>query len=139
MKIAIYPGSFDPITNGHLDIIERSSKIFNKIIVAVTKDIKKQNNLFTCNQRKRLIKSSVSHLNNVDVKVFDGLLVNFVNKEKSKIVIRGLRVLSDFEYEFRMALMNRKLDNDITTLFMMPNEKYTHISSTLIKEVALLG
>ena len=86
-----------------------------------------------------MIKSSVSHLNNVDVKVFDGLLVNFVNKEKSKIVIRGLRVLSDFEYEFRMALMNRKLDNDITTLFMMPNEKYTHISSTLIKEVALLG
>tara|TARA_B100000029_G_scaffold507612_2_gene592681 strand:+ start:1604 stop:2089 length:486 start_codon:yes stop_codon:yes gene_type:complete len=139
MKTVIYPGSFDPITNGHLDIIERSSKIFDKIIVAVTKDIRKQNNLFTCDQRQRLIKSSVSHLDNVDVKVFDGLLVNFVNNQKSKIVIRGLRVLSDFEYEFRMALMNRKLDDDITTLFMMPNEKYTHISSTLIKEVALLG
>ena len=138
-QTVIYPGSFDPITNGHLDIIERASKIFDEVIVAVAQSNKNKNFLFSDKERKKLIEKSVSHLNNVNVKIFDGLLIDFALKENSKIIIRGLRVLSDFEYEFRMALMNRKMNDVITTLFMMPNEKYTHIGSSLIKEVALLG
>ena len=138
MKKAIYPGSFDPITNGHLDIIERSSKIFDSLIVAVN-DSQKKVFLFNPNERKKIIEDSVFHLENVEVRIFNGLLMDFVKKEKSDIVIRGLRVLSDFEYEFKMALMNRNLDNEINTLFMMTHEKYTHISSSLIKEVFSLG
>ena len=138
MKKAIYPGSFDPITNGHLDIIERSAKMFDFLVIGVVRNSSK-NCLFDEFERKEIINSSISHLDNVEVKIFDGLLIDFVKKEKSKIIIRGLRVLSDFEYEFKMALMNRKLDDDITTLFMMPHEKYTHISSTLIKEIFSLG
>ena len=139
MNKAIYPGSFDPITFGHIDIIDRASKIFDYIIIGIAKDNNKTNFLFTENERKTFIKESLSHLDNIEVKIFDGLLTDFVKKENSNIIIRGLRVLSDFEYEFRMALMNRKLDNEITTMFMMPNEKYTHISSSLIKEVVSLG
>ena len=138
MKKAIYPGSFDPITNGHLDIIERSSKMFDCLIVAITKNSGKEF-LFDQNERKEIIESSITHLRNVQVKIFDGLLIDFAKKENSNIIIRGLRVLSDFEYEFKMALMNRNLNDDITTLFMMPHEKYTHVSSSLIKEVAFFG
>ena len=138
-QTVIYPGSFDPITNGHLDIVERAAKLFDEVIVAVAKDNKNKKFLFKDEKRKELIKKSVAHLSNVRVKIFHGLLIDFVLKEKSKIIIRGLRVLSDFEYEFRMALMNRKMNDVITTLFMMPNEKYTHIGSSLIKEVAMLG
>jgi len=139
MNKAIYPGSFDPITFGHLDIIERCSKIYDKLIVGV---IKKNNNkkfLFDEFQRKEMIETLVSRFPNVEVKVFDSLLVDFAVKEKSKIIIRGLRALSDFEYEFQMALMNRKLNDDISTLFMMPHEKFTHISSSLLKEVIALN
>jgi len=139
MNKAIYPGSFDPITYGHLDIIERSSRLFDYLIIAVIKNNKKTNFLLTENERISLIKDSLSSFKNVEVKVFEGLLIDFAKKEKSNVIIRGLRVLSDFEYEFKMALMNRKLDDAITTLFMMPHEKYTHISSSLIKEVANLG
>ena len=138
MKKAIYPGSFDPITNGHIDIIERSAKLFDCLVIGVVKNSSK-NCLFNDHERKKIIESSIIHLDNVEVKVFDGLLIDFVKNEKSSIIIRGLRVLSDFEYEFKMALMNRKLDDDITTLFMMAHEKYTHISSTLIKEIFFLG
>ena len=138
MKKAIYPGSFDPITNGHLDIIERSSKMFDCLIVAITKNSGKEF-LFDQNERKEIIESSIAHLSNVQVKIFDGLLIDFVKKENSNIIIRGLRVLSDFEYEFKMALMNRNLDDNISTLFMMAHERYTHISSSLIKEVFSLG
>ena len=138
-KKVIYPGSFDPLTNGHLDIIIRASKIFDNVIVAVAKENIKKSFLFNVNARKKLIEKSVSHLENVKVEIFEGLLVEFAIKQKSKIIIRGLRVLSDFEYEFRMALMNRKLNDDITTMFMMPNEKYTHIGSSLIKEVGMLN
>ena len=138
MKKAIYPGSFDPITNGHLDIIERSSKMFDNLVVAITKSSEKEF-LFNDNERKEIIELSTAHLDNIKVEIFDGLLIDFVRKEKSKIIIRGLRVLSDFEYEFKMALMNRNLDDEITTLFMMAHEKYTHISSSLIKEVLSLG
>ena len=138
-KKVIYPGSFDPLTNGHLDIIERSTKIFDCLVIAVVQGNNEKKFLFNAKDRKRLIEKSVSHLSNIEVKIFEGLLVNFAVKEESNTIIRGLRVLSDFEYEFRMALMNRKLNNDVTTIFMMPNEKYTHIGSSLIKEVGMLN
>jgi len=138
-KKVIYPGSFDPLTNGHLDIIIRTSKIFETVIVAVAKENVEKSFLFDVKSRKKLIEKSVSHLKNVKVEIFEGLLVEFALKQKSKIIVRGLRVLSDFEYEFRMALMNRKLNDEVTTIFMMPNEKYTHIGSSLIKEVGMLG
>ena len=139
MNKAIYPGSFDPITFGHLDIIERCSKLYDKLIVGINEIDNKKEFMFNAAERKEMIKDSVSHLENVEVRIFNNLLVDFAKKENSKIIIRGLRVLSDFEYEFKMALMNRNLNNQITTLFMMPHEKYTHISSSLLKEVFCLG
>ena len=139
MNKAIYPGSFDPITFGHLDIIERCSKLYDKLIVGVNEIDNKKEFMFDAVERKEMIKDSVSHLKNVEVKIFSKLLVDFTKNENSKIIIRGLRVLSDFEYEFKMALMNRNLNNQVTTLFMMPHEKYTHISSSLLKEVFYLG
>lgn len=139
MNKAIYPGSFDPITYGHLDLIERCSKIYDKLIVGVIKDSGNKNFLFNELQRKNMIESLLNRFPNVEVKVFDSLLVDFAVKEDSKIIIRGLRALSDFEYEFQMALMNRKLNENISTLFMMPHEKFTHISSSLLKEVISLG
>ena len=139
MNKAIYPGSFDPITFGHLDIIERCSKIYDKLVVGVIKDNNNKKFLFDELQRKNMIESLVTKFPNVEVKVFDSLLVDFAVREKSKVIIRGLRALSDFEYEFQMALMNRKLNDNISTLFMMPHEKFTHISSSLLKEVIALG
>jgi len=139
MKKIIYPGSFDPITNGHLDIIKRASKLFDHVIIGIVCNKDKSNYLFNHTERKELIEKSIKDLNNVEVKKFSGLLIDFAQSENVNLIIRGIRVLSDFEYEFRMALMNRKLNDKITTLFMMPNEKYTHISSSLIKEVAILG
>ena len=138
-KIAIYPGTFDPLTNGHVDIIERSSKIFDHLIIAVVESNIKKDSLFSAKDRKKLIEKSLVNLSNIKVEVFQGLLTDFAVQKNSSIIIRGLRVLSDFEYEFRMALMNRKLNDDITTMFMMPNEKYTHIGSSLIKEVGMLN
>ena len=138
MKKAIYPGSFDPITNGHLDIIERACMLFDEVIVAVTSDTTKQG-LFNISDRILMIEGATSKQSKIKVMRFDGLLIDFANQKNSNIIIRGLRVLSDFEYEFKMALMNRNLDSNINTLFMMPHEKYTHISSSLVKEVALLG
>tara|TARA_Y100000814_G_scaffold286731_1_gene256079 strand:+ start:160 stop:639 length:480 start_codon:yes stop_codon:yes gene_type:complete len=137
-KRAIYPGTFDPITNGHLDIISRASMIFDELIVAVATDNSKKS-MFNIDERINMISDSIKNYDNVVVTTFEGLLVNYVNSEKSNIIIRGLRVLSDFEYEFKMALMNRSLDDKINTLFLMPHEKYTHISSSLVKEVAALG
>ena len=139
MNKAIYPGSFDPITFGHLDIIERCSKLYNQLIVGINEGDNKKEFMFNTYERKEMIESSVLHLKNVKVKVFNTLLVDFAKNENCKIIIRGLRVLSDFEYEFKMALMNRNLNDEITTLFMMPHEKYTHISSSLLKEVFHLG
>ena len=137
-KIAIYPGSFDPITNGHLDIINRSSKLFDELIVAVSSDNSKQT-LFSTNQRKSMIERSVSNIKNIKIKSFEGLLVDFACRKNIKTVVRGLRALSDFEYEFRMAIMNRNLNEDIETIFLMTHEKYAHISSSLIKEIYFLG
>jgi len=139
MKIAIYPGSYDPITNGHLDIIERSSKLFDKIIVAVARNGEKGSALFSESERIAMINQSIIHLKNVEVDSFNGLLVNYAADKNANAIIRGLRALSDFEFEFKMALMNRSLKEEISTVFMMPHEKYTHISSSLVKEVAWLG
>ena len=139
MKIAIYPGSYDPITNGHLDIIERSSSLFDKIIVAVARNAEKCSALFSESERITMINQSISHLRNVEVDSFNGLLVNYAAKKNCNAIIRGLRALSDFEFEFKMALMNRSLKEEISTVFLMPHEKYTHISSSLVKEVASLG
>ena len=139
MNKAIYPGTFDPITFGHIDIIERCSKIYDKVIVGVLDSSQHKKMLFSSSERKEMIEQSISHLNNVTVKIFNSLLVDFASNENCEVIIRGLRVLSDFEYEFKMALMNRNLNDNITTLFMMPHEKYTHISSSLIKEVVLLN
>ena len=137
-KIAIYPGSFDPITNGHLDIINRSAKLFDELIVAVSSDNSKQT-LFSTNQRKNMIEQSVSNIKNIKIKSFEGLLVDFACRKNIKTVVRGLRALSDFEYEFRMAIMNRNLNENIETIFLMTHEKYAHISSSLIKEIYFLG
>ena len=139
MKIAIYPGSYDPITNGHLDIIKRSSKLFDKIVVAVARNAEKGSALFSESERITMINQSIPHLKNVEVDSFHGLLVNYAAEKNSIAIIRGLRALSDFEFEFKMALMNRSLKEEISTVFMMPHEKYTHISSSLVKEVASLG
>ncbi len=139
MKItAIYPGTFDPITNGHIDIIHRSLKLFNHIIIAIGSNPKKAP-LFSISERMWMIKESFKDLSRISVKTFDGLLVDFARSHQAKVIIRGLRAISDFEYEFQMALMNRKLDNEIETVFLMPSEEYSYLTSSLIKEVSSLG
>jgi len=139
MKIAIYPGSFDPITNGHLDIIERAVHIFDKVIVAVAQNVDKGSSLFTNDECKSLIAHSVASFPQVEVDSFVGLMVDHAVKHGAVAAIRGLRALSDFEFEFKMALMNRNLNEDISTIFLMPHAKYTHVSSSMVREVASLG
>jgi len=136
--LAVYPGSFDPPTNGHLDIIKRASGLFPKIIVAVTENQNKKH-LFSVKERTALLKEAAAGLSNVKVISFSGLLAHYLKKINSFVVIRGLRALSDFEYEFQMALMNRKLNNKIETVFLMPDQAYTFLSSSMIKEIAYLG
>ena len=139
MKIAIYPGSFDPITNGHLDIIERAVHLFDKVIVTVALNAEKGSPLFSHDERRSLIAESVSGLENIEIDSFDGLMVDHAVKHGAVGTIRGLRALSDFEFEFKMALMNRNLNEDISTLFLMPHAKYTHVSSSMVREAASLG
>lgn len=134
----IYPGFFDPITNGHVDIIQRGLKIFDRILIAVLKNPKKEA-AFTTKERVEMIKEIFVGLKNVEVKSFHGLLVDFARRNQAGIVMRGLRAVSDFEYEFQMALMNRKLDPEIETFFMMPSARYSFLSSKLVKEVFMLG
>lgn len=135
MKVAVYPGSFDPITNGHLDIIERSAKIFDEVIVAVLVNPNKEG-LFTPEERVEMIKKVTCGLTNVKVTSFNGLLVDFMKDVNSNIIIKGLRAVSDFEYEFQMSLMNKQLDPNVETVFMMTSGKYSYLSSTAVKQVA---
>lgn len=137
-KIAVYPGSFDPVTYGHLDIIKRALKIFDKVIVAVAHNADKKP-LFDVSERVGLLKESLKGLKRVEIDDFDGLIVDYVRKKGTSVVIRGLRMISDFEYEFQMALTNRKLSSNVETIFMMPSESYSYLSSKLIKEAASLG
>jgi pantetheine-phosphate adenylyltransferase len=138
MKLAVYPGSFDPLTNGHVDIIERGTHLFDKIIVAILVNVEKAP-LFTMQERVEIVREVFKGTPNVEVDVFNGLLVDYVTNRKADVIVRGLRALSDFETEFQMALMNRRLGPKIETVFMMPAEQYTYISSRLIKEVFSLG
>lgn len=138
MKIAVYPGSFDPITFGHLDIIERSSSIFDRLIVTILENSSKKP-LFSVEERKDMIIKTTSAFKNVEVDYFSGLLMDYMRQNNYHIIIKGLRMLSDFEYEFQMALMNKKLNDDVETLFMMTSSKYAYISSSIVKEVASFG
>ena len=138
MRTVIYPGSFDPLTNGHLDVIRRASKLFDRVIVAVARNEGKSP-LFTQQERLDLVVRAVKPLRNVEAETFDGLLVNYAEKRSAQAIIRGLRAVSDFEFEFQMALMNRNLNEAVETIFMMPKDTYTFLSSRIVKEIARLG
>ena len=138
MRIAIYPGSFDPLTNGHLDVVQRAARLFDQVIVAVAENEGKHP-LFTRCERLTLAGEAVARLGNVKVDSFDGLLVDYVAACRAQAIVRGLRAVSDFEFEFQLALMNRKLDESIETIFMMPKDTYTFLSSRIVKEIARLG
>jgi pantetheine-phosphate adenylyltransferase len=135
---AIYPGSFDPVTNGHLDLIHRGSKIFDELVVAILRNPEK-NPLFSVPERREMLEAMTQDLPNVHVDEFEGLLVDYARTRQAAAVLRGIRAISDYEYELQMALMNRKLDPGLETIFMMPAEKYSYLSSRLVREVARLG
>ena len=138
MRTVIYPGSFDPLTNGHLDVIQRATKLFDKVIVAVAQNESK-NPLFNLGERLDMVKQAIGHLPQVEADSFDGLLVDYVESRSGQAVVRGLRAVSDFEFEFQLALMNRKLNERVETIFMMPKDTYTFLSSRIVKEIARLG
>ncbi len=138
MRTAIYPGSFDPLTNGHLDVIERAIKLFDRVIVTVARNESKQS-LFSIPERVALVRDAVKNIPGVEVDTFENLLVNYAERHSAHAIIRGLRAVSDFEFEFQLALMNRKLNERVETIFMMPKDTYTFLSSRIIKEIARLG
>ena len=138
MKIALYPGTFDPITYGHIDVIERAREIFDRVIVTVARNTAKQP-MFTDDERVAMIREVVRKYKNVEVESFRGLLVSYAKKKRATAIVRGLRAVSDFEYEFQMALTNRKLADRITTVFLMPHEKYTYLNSSIVREIATFG
>ncbi|HHV07600.1 MAG TPA: pantetheine-phosphate adenylyltransferase [Firmicutes bacterium] len=138
MIIAIYPGSFDPVTNGHLDIIHRSSRLFDKVIVSVGRQVSKVP-LFSASERVEMLQAVTADLPNVEVESFDGLLAHYVREREANVVVRGLRAISDFDYEFQLALAIKKLDENIETLFMMTNSEYSFLSSSIVKEIASYG
>ena len=138
MRTAIYPGSFDPVTKGHIDLIERATKMFDKVIVAVAANGHKKP-LFTLDERFDMLNKVVADIDGVEIEKFDGLVVDYARKKKVGVLIRGLRMISDFEYEFQMALTNRRFAQDVETVFLMPSENYSFLSSTLLKEAAALG
>jgi pantetheine-phosphate adenylyltransferase len=136
--IAIYPGSFDPLTNGHLDLIERGSKIFDELVVAILRNPEKEP-LFSLQERREMLEEMTSRFRNVRVDTFAGLLVEYATQQKASAVLRGIRAISDYEYELQMAMMNRKLEPHLETVFMMPAETYSYLSSRLVREIAKLG
>jgi pantetheine-phosphate adenylyltransferase len=138
MRTAIYPGSFDPITNGHLDVVERAAKLFDRVIMAVAKNDGKSP-LFSLEDRLAMIAEAIKPIPNVEADAFDGLLVDYAVRCQTRAIIRGLRAVSDFEFEFQLALMNRKLNENVETIFMMPKDTYTFLSSRIVKEIARLG
>ena len=138
MRTGIYPGSFDPLTNGHLDLIQRAAKLFDRVIVAIAKNESKKP-LFALAERLELVTQAIKPLPNVSADAFDGLLVSYAKRQGGQAIVRGLRAVSDFEFEFQLALMNRKLDEQIETIFMMPKDTYTFLSSRIVKEIAGLG
>jgi pantetheine-phosphate adenylyltransferase len=135
---AVYPGSFDPVTNGHIDLIQRSSALFDHVIVAILRNAEKFP-LFSVEERIEMLQEATRNLNNISVTSFAGLLVDYVEKEKASVIIRGIRAVSDYEYELQMALMNRRLSNKVETVFMLPAESYSFLSSKLVREIAGLG
>ena len=135
MKVAVYPGSFDPVTNGHLDIIERASRVCDKVVVGVLNNANKSP-MFTVEERMDMLRSVTADFTNVEVDSFSGLLVDFASSHGAKVIIKGLRTVADFEYEFGMALLNKTLNPDIETMFMMTNSKYSYISSSMVKELS---
>jgi pantetheine-phosphate adenylyltransferase len=137
-RIAIYPGSFDPLTNGHVDIIQRGSRLFDRIVIAILLNIEKAP-LFTVEERVEIAREVFGGYSNVEVDTFDGLLVEYARRKRASVIVRGLRAISDFEYEMQMALMNRNLNPEVETVFMMPAETYTYVSSRIVKEVVALG
>jgi pantetheine-phosphate adenylyltransferase len=137
-SIAIYPGSFDPVTNGHLDLIERGQKMFDRLIVAVLKNVEKEP-LFSVPERIEMLRESTKRWPSVEVDIFQGLLVDYARKKGAGVILRGIRAISDYEYELQMALMNRKLEPRLETVFMLPGESYSYLSSKLVREVARLG
>jgi pantetheine-phosphate adenylyltransferase len=136
--LAIYPGSFDPLTNGHVDIIQRGARLFDRIVVAILLNVEKSP-LFTVDERVEIAREVFANNTSVEVDTFDGLLVDYARRKRAGVIVRGLRAISDFEYEMQMALMNRHLNPEVETVFMMPAEPYTYVSSRLVKEVAALG
>lgn len=138
MRVAVYPGSFDPVTNGHIDIVEKSSRLFDKVIIAVVHNVTKKA-LFTLDERVALIKDSTKHLENVEVDCFSGLLANFLREKNAGAIIRGLRSMSDFEYEMQMAMMNKRIIPEVDTIFIIADTEYVFVSSSGVKEAALLG
>ena len=137
-RIAIYPGTFDPITNGHIDVLKRASKLFDKVIISVGQSSSKTS-LFTVDERIKMLRAAVLKIKNVEVDSFDGLLVSYAKRKKASAIIRGLRAVSDFEYEFQMALTNQKLEQGIETVFLTPSQNYSFISSSLVREIAKNG
>ncbi len=137
-RIAIYPGTFDPITNGHIDVIERASAMFDKVILLLAVNSKKKN-LFNDEKRLYMAEEALKHLKNVDVDIHKGLIVDYCSAVKARTIIRGIRAISDFEYEFQIALMNKKINPDTDTIFLLPDEKYTYLNSSIIRELAAYG
>ncbi len=136
--IAVCPGSYDPVTFGHIDLIERGARVFDRLVVAVLRNIQKEP-LFGLAERVEMLKEATRHLENVEIDVFEGLLVDFARKKGARVVVRGIRAVSDYEYELQMALMNRKMEPQIETVFMLPAEAFSFLSSSLVKEIARLG
>ena len=137
--VAIYPGSFDPVTNGHLDLIRRGAKLFDKLIVAIARNLDKSEPLFTLPERKEMLMAMTSDLENVSIDTFEGLLVSYCIQQNANAVLRGIRAISDYEFELQMALMNRKMEPRVETVFMMPAEQYSYLSSRIVREIAKLS